>query len=180
MENTNKIIDIFFADDTISYCTETCTEYTTIDADFIDILDTIDTDRLETEDDFGEYDLTTQDLINFVNKSIPEAAIEAVSLRSKVFRAAWYYYKKNIYDNFSDSLRAAWKAMKIKAAMLTKTITLKFRKTTGEIRTAAATLKLGVNYTPKAPAKYTPDVIKFYDQSVDGWRSCRIERILAA
>lgn len=59
-------------------------------------------------------------------------------------------------------------------------VNLKFRKTTGEIRIAVATLKLAMDYTSKAPAKYTPDVIKFFDQTVDGWRSCRIERIIAA
>jgi hypothetical protein len=103
-----------------------------------------------------------------------------VSIRSKVFKAAWYYIRKGIYENMSQALKAAWKAIKIKVAMLTGTVTLKFRKTTGEIRTALATLKFDTPYTPKTAAKYTPDVLKFYDKSVEGWRSARIERILAA
>lgn len=180
MKNTTQIIDIFFANDSISFCTEACTEYTTVDADFVDILDTIPTERLETEDDFSEYDLTPQDLINFVNNHIPEAALVAVSIRSKVFKAAWYYFNKGIYETFSEALKAAWKKAKIMIALRAGIVTLKFRKTTGEIRTAVATLKLDTPYTPKAPAKYTPDVIKFFDQSVDGWRSARIERIIAA
>lgn len=103
------------------------------------------------------------------------------SIRSKVFTAAWYFFNKGIYETFGQSLKAAWKAIKLKAAMLTSVVILKFRKTDGTIRTALATLKLDTEYKPKrSAAKYTPDVIKFFDRTVDGWRSARIERIIAA
>jgi len=156
------------------------TEYPVIDVDFIDILDTIEAERLETEEDFSEYDLTKEDLIKYLNNHLQEAAQKAVSMRSKVFKAAWYYFNKGIYESFGEALKVSWSAMRIKAAMMTGEVVLKFRKTTGEIRTAIATLKLDTEYTPKAPAKYTPDVLKFYDKSVEGWRSARIERIIAA
>lgn len=110
----------------------------------------------------------------------PVVQAQAKINRSEIFKSAWYFIAKGIYETFSEALKAAWKKAKIMIKLRTGVVTLKFRKTTGEIRTAVATLKLDTPHTPKAPAKYTPDVIKFFDRSVDGWRSCRIERILAA
>jgi hypothetical protein len=111
-------------------------------------------------------------------QDLPEA--KPVSIRSKVFTAAWYFLRKGIYENMSQALKAAWKAIKIKAAMKTSVVTLKFRKTDGTIRIAQATLNLSTPYIAKKEDKYTPDVLKFYDQSVEAWRSARIERIIAA
>jgi len=113
---------------------------------------------------------------------LPEPKTEAKASvnRSEIFKAAWYYFKiKGIYETFSNALKAAWAKAKIMIALRAGNVTLKFRKSSGEIRTAIATLKLDTPYTPKTKSIQNPDVIKFFEID-NGWRSCRIERVLSA
>ncbi len=114
----------------------------------------------------------------FQNLPLPATEAKASVNRSQIFTDAWYFFNKGIYETFSEALKAAWKRNRIINALKSGTIALKFRKTSGEIRIANATLKLATEYKAKTEAKYTPDVIKFV--TADGWRSARIERILAA
>lgn len=102
-------------------------------------------------------------------------------MKSLVFKTAWSYIKNNIFTTLSDALKAAWKAVKLRMALKVGKVEVTFRKASGEITTRTATLcsdffeytNKGTNRVPK------PSVISFYSLTDNGFRACRIERLIS-
>lgn len=104
--------------------------------------------------------------------------VKVESRMSKVNKAAWYYFKKRIYLTWSECLKAAWKAIKLKAQLLNEKVKITFRKSSGEIREIIAVAIKNYNRKTTGSESYTPDLIKFIDTIEDKIKCARIERIL--
>lgn len=127
--------------------------------------------QIEDEMNFSHFGL--KDL-----EALPETKKE--SPKSSIFKAAWYFFKKGIYTSFSEALKAAWRRFKVIRKLASGQLEFTFRKGTGEIRKAIGTLNIQTKPRSTKEAKYTPDVIAYYDIESDGWRRFRIERLIAA
>ncbi len=105
---------------------------------------------------------------------------KAKSFRSTVMSAAHYYMSKGIYSTFSECLRAAWKAYRVRKALKSGVVSFIYRKATGAIREATGTLNTSLyTFTGKGVRKEPqPDAIKYYDLEKDAWRMFRIERLI--
>lgn len=96
--------------------------------------------------------------------------------KSQLFKMAHAMVRKAEVTTFADALRQAWKAMKVKAAMLVGQVEFSYRKTTGEIRKAVGTL-FNINYTPAVPVAGKPrrerpaDVVCYFDVEKNAFRS---------
>lgn len=102
-------------------------------------------------------------------------------MKSQLFSTAWSYFKSKLFLTFSEALKAAWKAYKLKVALKTGEVAITFQKASGEITTRIATLNQDLfSYIPKTngrPSK--PDVIRFYSITNESFRACRIERLIS-
>lgn len=100
-------------------------------------------------------------------------------MKSLIFKTAWSLFKSNIFVNFSEALKAAWKFYKTKAALKNSIVNLTFRKSNGEITTRKATLQDG--YFPESKGSIRAPkagLITFWSITDGGFRACRIERLL--
>lgn len=61
--------------------------------------------------------------------------------KSRLFKMAHSIFRNNQVSNFSEALKAAWKAMKLKAQMAVGAVHFAFRKADGTIRKAIGTMK---------------------------------------
>ncbi len=139
--------------------------------------------------DVEKFELS-QKITNELNKEYfgltglvdPTPRVEEKSSRSKVFTNAWSYFRKGIYLTFSECLRAAWKAYRVLRSLKGGIVSLTYRKSTGEIKTTTGTLNGDhFQYNNKGVRKPSAsDVVKYFDLQADGWRSFRIERLIAA
>ena len=101
-------------------------------------------------------------------------------MKSIIFKDAWTYFKKNLFLTFSEALKAAWKAYKLKLALKSGKVSITFQKASGEITTRIATLSSDLFAYQSTTTSRTPksDLIKFYSLTDEGFRACRIERLL--
>lgn len=60
--------------------------------------------------------------------------------KSMVMKAAWETLRRHKAVSFSEALRKAWHAYKLKAQMALGVVRFVFRKTNGELRNAVGTL----------------------------------------
>ena len=67
--------------------------------------------------------------------------METTINKSALFKMAYSILNNNQVNNFSDALKAAWKAMKIKAQLAAGVVRFAYRKTDGTIRKAIGTMK---------------------------------------
>lgn len=80
------------------------------------------------------------------------------------------------FKSFGQSLKQAWKVLRIRAKMLIGNVAFKFRKVNGEIREAVGTLNF--TYESKGSGKSSPsDSMVFVEVGV-GIRSCKLVNIL--
>ena len=100
--------------------------------------------------------------------------------KSLVMKAAWAVLKKAEVQTISETMRVAWKAIKLKYRMTSGVVTFKFRKTNGEIRTAVGTLKSGMfEYQAKGSnSKPSYSTVAYWDIEKDGFRSFRIASLI--
>lgn len=91
--------------------------------------------------------------------------------KSKLFKLA--HKIKNLFENFSKALKAAWKIMKISMGIPTRIV---FANSDGEERKALA-INMGSFSTIEK------GFVRFVEQLENGltqWRSFRIERLIAS
>ena len=80
------------------------------------------------------------------------------------------------FTSFAQSLRQAWKILKLKAKMLVGKVAFKYRKVNGEIREAVGTLNF--TYESKGTGKSSPSDSMVYMEEGKGIRSCKLVNIL--
>jgi len=106
-----------------------------------------------------------------------------VSINKKaLFTQAWSLFKSNIYSSFASALSAAWKSLKVKAALLTSKVEVTFRKANGEITTRIATLCtdfFSYESNNNSSKSTKAGLIKFYSLTDSGFRAARIERLIS-
>ncbi len=108
-------------------------------------------------------------------------APKPVSPRSKVFKSAWFYLRKGIYTTFSECLKAAWRAYRIRKSLKQGKASFTYRKATGELRPSVGTLNGNLfTFTRKGTKKESkPDLIKYFDLDSNSFRAFRIERLIS-
>lgn len=104
----------------------------------------------------------------------------APSYRSNIFRTAWYFYRKGLFQTFGDALKAAWKRFKAVKVLASGAVAMVYRKADGLIREAKGTLRKDVlAFYPTNSKKSNPDVIAYWDLEKMAWRAFRIERLIS-
>lgn len=95
--------------------------------------------------------------------------------KRELFKMAWELLDN--FTSFSQSLKQAWKVLKLKAKMATRNVRFQYRKVDGTIRDAVGTLNF--HYESKGSGRPTPvDSFLYYDCEAKGLRSCKIVNIL--
>ena len=80
------------------------------------------------------------------------------------------------FKSFGQSLKQAWRVLKLRAKMLIGNVAFKFRKVNGEIREAVGTLNF--TYEAKGTGKSSPSDSMVYMEEGKGIRSCKLVNIL--
>ena len=90
---------------------------------------------------------------------------------SEIMTLAWQFVKRNGM-NMSEALKAAWKNIKLKAAMKLGIVKFYFQKVDGTIREAYGTLKATLlPATMQASSRKTnPTTQTYYDTEKQEWR----------
>jgi len=100
--------------------------------------------------------------------------------KSIIFKTAWQLFKSSIYSTFSEALKAAWKEIKLRASLKSKKVAITFRKASGEITTRIATLSdKFFDYKSSSKGTQKAGLIKFFSITDNGFRACRIERLIS-
>ena len=103
-------------------------------------------------------------------------------MKSEVFKTAWQFFKENLFNSFSECLKAAWQRIKLVTRLRAGLAYFSFRKTNGETREAIGTLNTtNYNYQPKSNGqrrKSSLMVVKFWDIEKRAFRSLRIDRFI--
>jgi len=101
-------------------------------------------------------------------------------MRSEIFKDAWAYSKKGLFDTFSECLKRAW--MKYRIIQEMKTGMKEFwyvKKSTNTTRQALGTLKEDlIDYEFKGSEREVRDVITYWDMMRGAFRSFRIENYI--
>lgn len=91
--------------------------------------------------------------------------------KKELFKMAWELVHE--FTSFSQSLKQAWKILKLKAKMLAGNVAFNFRKVNGEVREAVGTLNF--TYEAKGTGKPLPiDSMVYFDVEANGMRSFKI------
>lgn len=100
--------------------------------------------------------------------------------KSQVMKAAWAIAKRTDGKSFSDAMKQAWKAIKLKIAMANDIVTFRFRKSNGEIRTAVGTRQSSIiNYENKGTTrKPCYSTVAYWDLDRKAFRSFCITSLI--
>jgi len=95
--------------------------------------------------------------------------------KRELFKMAWGLLDN--FTSFSQSLRQAWKILKLKAKMAVGNVKFKYRKVDGTIRDAVGTLNF--TYESKGSGRPTPaDSFLYYDCEAKGIRSFKVVNLI--
>lgn len=95
--------------------------------------------------------------------------------KKQLFKMAWEMCHE--FRTFGESLRQAWKVLRLRAKMLIGNVSFKFKKVSGEIREAIGTLNF--TYESKGTGRPTPsDSMLYFDVESNGIRSCKLVNII--
>lgn len=100
--------------------------------------------------------------------------------KSKLFKIAHAIMKKGEAANFSEALKAAWKAIRVYSNMLVGKVMFTFKKVNGEIRHAIGTL-FNLDYVRKTAGEgdsKNADVICFWDCEKEAFRSFKAATLI--
>lgn len=98
---------------------------------------------------------------------------------SSLMKAAHAAYKAGKAASWSEALKAAWKAMKLKAKMAAGVVKFAFRKADGTIRKAVGTLLQSVShYEFKGGKKKSYTTVAYFDVEKQGYRSFTIGSLI--
>lgn len=100
-------------------------------------------------------------------------------MKKEVFKQAWNYFRSNIYATFAQSLKQAWKVIKLKSNLLKGVFYFEFKKKDGSIREACGTLKYDMfDYDFKGFNSVFNGTLAYYDLDAKGWRSFKVENLI--
>lgn len=100
--------------------------------------------------------------------------------KSKLFKIAHAIMKKEEAANFSEALKAAWKAIRVYSNMLVGKVMFTFKKVNGEIRHSIGTL-FNLDYVRKTTGNddsKNADVICFWDCEKGAFRSFKAATLI--
>lgn len=100
--------------------------------------------------------------------------------KSMVMKAAWETLRRHKTMSFSEALRKAWHAYKLKAQMALGVVRFVFRKTNGELRNAVGTLAKNLyQYEVKGTGHAAPAcTIRYWDLEKNAFRSFCVDSLL--
>lgn len=101
--------------------------------------------------------------------------------RSQVMTAAHAIHRQDASLTWSACQSAAWKAVRLRAALRAGVAEFSYTKENGELRQATGTLNAAhFQYQSKGTDRVeNPMVIKYYDLAAGAFRSCRVDRLAA-
>lgn len=92
--------------------------------------------------------------------------------KSKLMSMAHSIFSNNQVENWSEALKAAWKAMKLRARMAVDTVKFVYRKVDGTIREAVGTVKdLASHFTGTGTHKSCGYTVVYFDIEKNAIRS---------
>ena len=95
-------------------------------------------------------------------------------MKKEVFKRAWNLFN-NAFGTFSECLKQAWKAVKLKAKMTKGIVEFEFVKSNGDVRKAFGTLTQSIS---KGKGKPSPlSIIAFLDTEINQIRSFKIDSL---
>lgn len=98
--------------------------------------------------------------------------------RADVLRTAWQLVRKSGLS-FSNALKRAWAAVKLKTAMHVKAVSFFYLKEDGTERYAIGSYRLApISIHPIVLRPEAPGTVRYYDILSNGWRSFRIDRLI--
>ena len=98
-------------------------------------------------------------------------------MKRELFKTAWNLVK-NLGLSFSEALKKAWKAFKLKSDMTTKAVYFQFVKKDGTIREACGTLNPNVFDYKYKGGKGNLSTIAYYDLDSKGFRCFKVENLV--
>lgn len=103
-------------------------------------------------------------------------------MKHYVMTTAWKIYRKYKNLPFAFALKLAWRKAKMIWAMHTDNVNFSYIKIDGTIREARGTLQDSVLPTRNTVGSHTtsPDLLYYWDLDRNGWRACRLERLIMA
>ena len=96
--------------------------------------------------------------------------------RADVLRLTWQLVH-NTKLSFSEALKKAWAAIRLKAEMLVKPVSFFYRKGDGTERFAVGHYA-SASETTGDGKPVSPLIVRYFDTLADGWRSFRIDRLI--
>ena len=104
------------------------------------------------------------------------------NIKSQIFTLAHAIKNANPALSFSESLKLAWKATKLKMLLRLGEVEFTFLKKNGEVRKAKGTTSPNLfEYTAKSTTpRPTPNtLVKFWDCEKSAFRCCKVENLLS-
>lgn len=115
-------------------------------------------------------------------EGLTEPTSKPQSKLSKIMSTAWELFRTDLFESFGIALKAAWAKYKLIERLKASVVRFSFVKADSTIREAIGTLRDGnFEYQSKgSPKKENPNIIKYFDVVSNGFRSCRVDRLIAA
>ena len=100
--------------------------------------------------------------------------------KSMVMQAAWAVLKHKEAKTFSEALKMAWRAFKLRAKMALGVVKFSYRKLNGEVRQAVGTLKNNMYQYDFKGSKYKrcPYTICYFDIEKKAFRSFNVGSLI--
>lgn len=100
--------------------------------------------------------------------------------KSMLMKAAWMVLRKKEAVTFSETLKKAWRAYKLKAQMALGVVSFTFKKANGEIRKAVGTLASDLfHYEYKGTGSASPaSCIRYWDVEKKAFRSFAVASLM--
>lgn len=192
MENSTQILDLIKSFDSTYMMSDDSTVYSDGKAQeieihsllkeasndtLIEVRNSIDlTDRF-LKVPFGRYFENLNEVV-----SVKSTGTEPKSKLSEIMSTAWAMFKSELFESFGLALKASWSKYKLVQSLKNGIARFSYIKSDGSTREAIGTLRNGnFHYKPKGSTKKeNSHVVKYFDVVANGFRSLRIDRLIAA
>lgn len=103
-------------------------------------------------------------------------------MKKEIFQTAWALFKKGLFANFGQALKAAWNRVKLVGKLKAGVVYFRFQKEGGEVRDAIGTLHTAnFQYAPKSDNKgtsFAAELVKYWDVEKRSFRAVRMDRFV--
>lgn len=101
---------------------------------------------------------------------------------SKLMSTAWSIFKAEMYDTFSECLKAAWRKYKFLKKLKSEKLSFAYKTIKGEVREAIGTLMASsIDYSLKGTNKTENlTIVKYWDLERLAFRSFRINNLITS